>query len=1363
MAVISSTKDFWMHPNGLTFDINYFGNPQLIQTSLLAGAVILAYRKDIIGYNAAHNFREWKLQAFPTQLSDTCAYYVHVELSRTGNTAMVIYSPVIRDMQGRTLLSGDRVSGTYDDNVSADSWFIYIGTLSASVDSDGNTVERTWTDGVYTGTLATDQYRMEEASGDWVNMFSLNGVTGFIDVLKTISKATINALTVAKEFIFGGKTLTGVAGASDTLDQSKVNDATLPTTGYTKKYVGDEIEALDDHFLIKDDPDNNQSVAGPVTFEQDVTVQGNQSIGGNQTIEGEQEVVGLQTLHDGFKTANFNNAAGQINGAQLTRGGFFSVAGLEAMSLTVKELIYNVIRAQGGEYVFSPSATIEHCEYVIDNRALTVKQYYEEYSHTSWPLIDEIRITLREDESTVKGNPFRVKDIIYGYVNNIGESGQYAVGGQSIMHITSIDGLNITAELYDSEHGVTANIPPADGMTIAQRGSESTSDRSRLTSFYLSTQNGSLMMLDNVTTPTISHENYAAIFGKLPQDLYDQLPSAYQIQAGDPIVYAKNAIFENFVRFDHEMKPIQDERNRGAWVSGVTYENNSNYYDVVTYEGQLWKCLKTTVSTTPPFSGNYWLLLVAKGPQGIQGEPGEPGEPGLQGIPGEKGEDAKPVYWLYTNVSNVHVSAEGEADTDAINVSVFKSDSSGVVELTTQEQLEAEGLQVQYSIDSTAPRQDVYLEDKSNIMLEDGSGEFIGESDDQTTFITTEGEAIDLSEINYYIMFWLKDVDGDKDLDSLKVEVVRDGLDGLGDMVDKVYYAISDNDDAGRKPASWSEIKPAVPQGYYLWTKLVYAPSGKEVYSTTYVGKDGETGKPIYIHSAVSSISINTALVVDDNGNKTVRTVEPYSHTFDVALYYDGQVVEPSSYSVAPPGVVSLTPNAGRFTLTINIAAGTNVENIPSDLLITMSFIDGGSEVKATRSVMIVKSQRGLDGPQGEAGPLFIMKGTWSKIDAVDKKYDVLSPSAARPMVWYVDPKDNSGAYYIHDGNNDLVQKGFAPNVSNSGWRWATNYTFELLLANFAKLGNKYGGVFYGKYLFSQYGRRKGVEGSQPYTEDMFDATDPENPILNDSFTPNLFLDFLAGSAKFGKLSESFIPLNYTTTKHEINIQGCHNVRYDALLYKSSDGTQDNGFANIVIVPSGTNNDGWAEDGTHCTIVHGYDMDYSQYPTAEQYRNAVVAVCADEKLLERSNKVTSTNFLDNPQPKGWFIWKNYRTKVIFLAPGAMLKLRSVKTGENDFLWFVENSGEFEILDTYIKFHYHYTDGTSDFEAIESKPDVHYLGLDKHAVFVGSPILNDFEEVENSGYTAKTIWEWDAKGDVSNDGFGNSFTYYLQHA
>ena len=746
MAVISSTKDFWMHQNGLTFSINYFGNPQLIQTSLLAGAVILAYRKDVIGYNAAHNFREWKLQAFPTQLSDTCTYYVHVELSRTGNTAMVIYSPVIRDMQGRTLLSGNRVSGTYDDNVSADSWFIYIGTLSASVDSDGNTVERTWTDGVYTGTLATDQYRMEEASGDWVNMFSLNSVTGLIDVLKTISKATINALTVAKEFIFGGKTLTGVAGASDTLDQSKVNDATLPTTGYTKKYVGDEIAALDDHFLIKDDPDTEQSVAGPVTFEKDVTVQGDhavgksQTIGGNQTIGGTQEVKGVQTLHQGFKTPSFFQQGDIIQGAQVDADGNAAFTSITAPVMQIYELQYNRKTAVQEEFIFSDGDAIETVTYIqADGTEIDSTVYNgEEYSY--------IRLGVRKQYEGYM-TTFKDEDILYANINIIGESGQPATTGKCWMRVLALDndlgvepissdGLFINALLYStSQCPAGVNMAPTPHMIISRHGNAGIDEDGkakypeRQSVFIISTASENMVMLRGISAPIIPQTDaYAIVSGKLPKSLFDKVHSyASYISKDDPVSYARYGIFENMIQLDHEGSPIKTERYRGVWSEDIAkgdednryrskYATDITYYDTVSHEGSKWACEDDKTTEAPSDSSTKWTKIVSKGDDGtsikVSGS--------YETIEAFHAEWMKDGAWVappdesqcYVVAGDLYVWVQNDAKWD--NVGRFKGDKGDKGDSVT-------GSTIQYAVNqsmTTKPNEDEFIDDYPTVINE---------------------------------------------------------------------------------------------------------------------------------------------------------------------------------------------------------------------------------------------------------------------------------------------------------------------------------------------------------------------------------------------------------------------------------------------------------------------------------------------------------------------------------------------------------------------------------------------------------------------------------------------------------------------
>ncbi len=1264
MAVISSTKDFWMHQNGLTFSINYFGNPQLIQTSLLAGAVILAYRKDVIGYNAAHNFREWKLQAFPTQLSDTCTYYVHVELSRTGNTAMVIYSPVIRDMQGRTLLSGDRVSGTYDDNVSADSWFIYIGTLSASVDSDGNTVERAWTDGVYTGTLATDQYRMEEASGDWVNMFSLNSVTGLIDVLKTISKATINALTVAKEFIFGGKTLTDVAGTDEAGDDSKVNDSTLPTTGYVQK----ELDALDDHFLIKDDADTEQSVAGSVTFEQDVTVQGDHAVEGVQTIgKGEpgnidvekvvQEVKGKQILHGGFQTPNFNNAAGQITGAHLTPDGKLYVSGLKANNLEIDQLIFNVVKAQGGEYVYSTSCEIESCTYVMrDGSQLTPDAFYALADH-DWQQIVHVLITLKEDEFTQYGNPFVAGDIIYGKVNQVQESGKHAVGGESIMHITEVEDntLNITAQLYQvGEHGLAANIPPIEDMVIAHRGNKD-GVQGRTTSFYLSTITGNLVMLYNVTTPTLSAENYGATFGKLPYDLYVQVLTHYAgLQPEDPAVYAKLLITENWIQMDHLGQPIKFEVYRGDWrydvaVSDKPYIVTLSTYDTVTHNGAKWRVCTSNTVTEPRDGYGDWERIT----------------------------DANiTVYALAPSSNFICIRDAGVVTPSELDVTVKSTTSLGEEIISDQATLVSRNLTVWYTIDGGSERKMLVLGGTKVFVTEDGSSLFVTEDENITAPLYLEGESIDLSKVSDNITLYLVEnyPDNPTNKASYVIPVVNDGASPLG--LELTPSALSVPVDAETQATAGVRSLTSVvrlKQGISYLTDL-----DEYSLSLTFTMTDGTTydAPPLTYYERIDYDN-----AYDDEGNRIGWKV--------------------------------------MVTTKDGISKGNLLERIGV-------IVKHNDSVVATDSISFVYLERGIAGPMGKDGPVIFPCGNWKAgteykmvylktIDAngnevIATDEDGKKIILAKPFVYY--NNESRDEYYVL---NDDVPAGIDIQLSNTQyWKPFTKiqYIFtEALMAQYARLASA---VFYGDYMFSVEGIdiNGNPSDESKHHEDYLPmfinvAPEGEEPDMRFSgnFTPNLFIDFKTGAIKMNKISEPFNQAKNMADKggsniYKIDLDNGHNVTVQQAPY-------------MVCMPNPTDilnadgsvavSRGWDTDGVRSCIIVQPDFEYQSYKasghlvwdaTSQGYAVApyLTILCADGRIMDaRSYKdgdfkpqneleYVSSTAENLKTGQGYFVINGQLSKFLVLEPSAIVTLRSctTKMGNEDVVyWYVENQSDFE--------------------------------------------------------------------------------------
>ena len=1273
---VSSIKDFWIHPNALTITLNYFGDPQLIQTSMLAGAVIMAYRKDVITYDAAHNFREWKLQAFPTQLNDTCTYYVHAELSRSGDTAMIIYSPVKRDIEGRTLLRVEKDENgrdveVWDNNLSTESYFIYLGTISASVDNDGATVERFWTDGFYTGTLDTDQQRMEEASGEWKTMFNYNDVIGQIEPLKPFSKIKVMGEAIFQSIaqfvnglVIGKRTITDVAASSDSGNESKVSDATLPTTGYVQK----EIEALDDHFLIKDDADAEQSVAGPVTFEQDVTVQGDHAVEGVQTIgKGEpgninvekvvQEVKGKQILHGGFQTPNFNNAAGQITGAHLTPDGKLYVSGLKANNFEIDELIFNVVKAQGGEYVYSTSCEIESCIYVMkDGSQLTPDAFYALPDH-DWQQIAHVLITLKEDEFTQYGNPFVVGDIIYGKVNKVHESGKHAVGGECIMHITEVEDntLNITAQLYQvGEHGLVGNIPPIEDMVIAHRGNKD-GVQGRTTSFYLSTITGNLVMLYNVTTPTLSVANYGATFGKLPYDLYVQVLTHYAgLQPDYPAVYAKLLVTENWIQMDHLGQPIKLEVYRGNWrydvaASDKPYIVTPGTYDTVTHNGAKWRVVTSNTVTEPRDGYGDWERLT----------------------------DANiTVYALAPSSNIIYIRDAGVITPSELDVTVKSTTSLGEEVIADQATLVGRNLTVWYTIDGGSERKMLVLGGTKVFVTEDGSSVFTTEAQTASAPLYLEGESIDLMQVADNITLYLVENYPDNPVDraSYVIPVVKDGAAPLGLEVTPSALSV---------PVDATTLATAGVRDYESTVRIKQGVSyiddiSEYTMQLTYTLRSGEVG---------TSNILDTDYIVDDWSEGTGWKI----------------------YVQSGNGIVK----------------NKQIERIDISIL-------HGEDVIATGAILFNYLERGITGPAGKDGPFLYPAGTWQEgaeykfTYQLDSNGNIVNDSdnnpivIAKPFVYYKSPEEAEN-YYVLEKN---VPEGRNIAVTNTEyWKPFTKiqYIFtEALMANWARLGGTNGAYFWGNYMFSTRGIDNGGNSIDipAFAESMF--TDGK---LNGLITPNLFLDFYSGEVKMNRLSMPFFDLPYggDAIAYKMKLGVSHNVKADIgkIVFlpnpseiKSADGTT---YDDTIL--------SWQEtegDGVLCTIMakpkpyytEKYKVPLAKFnmhkwpdtiPAITSLNDNLTLVCADGRIADYRSYDANNQFNPLKQDatfdtfgqydgRGYFLIEGVPVKFIVLEPGAILKLRSCYTTAGRYyipatgngyaketeaiFWVVENASDF---------------------------------------------------------------------------------------
>lgn len=166
---VSSSTEHWIKPDALTINLNHFGDPDYLQVSVLAGSVVMAFKQDVIGYNAAHNYRTWPLEAANTYLETSSAYNVYARLTRSevNARALVIYDPILRDIEGREI--------TYEKNEETGAekeilgepnetfYFIFLGQLSSSITEDGRSVLREWTSEYRSGSLETN-----EQQNDWM-------------------------------------------------------------------------------------------------------------------------------------------------------------------------------------------------------------------------------------------------------------------------------------------------------------------------------------------------------------------------------------------------------------------------------------------------------------------------------------------------------------------------------------------------------------------------------------------------------------------------------------------------------------------------------------------------------------------------------------------------------------------------------------------------------------------------------------------------------------------------------------------------------------------------------------------------------------------------------------------------------------------------------------------------------------------------------------------------------------------------------------------------------------------------------------------------------------------------------------------
>lgn len=545
-----TSSEYWISPDALTIELNALDNPQYLQVSLLAGSVIMAYRQDVINYDASLNFRKWTLQAYNNFFDRTDRAYVYAQLDKNGNNALIIYSYDALELT-ETIMS--------DTEESKEVYNVYLGTISASVNSAGETIPRTWETVFDTGRLNTDQYKQEDQLGEWSKMFRLNKVTDMIEVLKDMTSAVIHKLYIGARKIL----VTDVQTSSESDKSIEASDSIIPTTKFLK-------ESTESKFHRKDISDYNPFLQ---YFQKGIVV-GKDGFAGGLT---------------GFGAKFDENGDGEMRGLRLWE------------FLEVPELRYNSVKVfLGIDWQVPGAGIIETCTpdtdaegNVLDTGTCTLKLEQGQYGAID---VDDIVLGIwhfgnekdaTEDSDDGKGN-FTFAGFATAY-----------------FRITEVSGANNGTFRYSLRPNF--KVHPQPQMNFACYGNFTKEERQ--TSTYRTRTYTRRLWKQN--TWEIGVQNVAAQDGDL---------SNLNIFGLDMTGYSA---YLNSIYFTGEIKqvkpdgtPVLTANDRGAWVNNTQYY----YYDRVSHNGCIWLCVNEDGTNTEPSESNpNWLLEVSKGENGQDG------------------------------------------------------------------------------------------------------------------------------------------------------------------------------------------------------------------------------------------------------------------------------------------------------------------------------------------------------------------------------------------------------------------------------------------------------------------------------------------------------------------------------------------------------------------------------------------------------------------------------------------------------------------------------------------------------------------------------------------------------------------------
>ena len=335
----ATTNDYWISSTALHIELNALGYPDYVQASCVSGAQILVYVKDIIGFDAGHNYRRWPLQASPTVFNSHTEKYVYAAIPRSlssAASARIVFPSEQIDIYGKNANAEQIGDEKY--------YYIFLqGKITSS--GDNGTIARDWDTRCFWGYLSSDEaISAIGTESEWYHYSQTDSIVTFLKKL-TMKPGTWFRELFAKAvtIVTGGSiAFEGKAGAISGITNTKT-PLDSETDIVTPKY-------LDDNALssVHDD-----EAKGVISFLSGIKFISNNKIhkitsDGIATLK---EVVSAAfrsgALGSGFKLGDYN-ADGD---SYLEVDRLLVRKAAEFVRLVIREL-----QSVGGEIVLSPAA-----------------------------------------------------------------------------------------------------------------------------------------------------------------------------------------------------------------------------------------------------------------------------------------------------------------------------------------------------------------------------------------------------------------------------------------------------------------------------------------------------------------------------------------------------------------------------------------------------------------------------------------------------------------------------------------------------------------------------------------------------------------------------------------------------------------------------------------------------------------------------------------------------------------------------------------------------------------------------------------------------------------------------------------------